>query len=266
MSDPDEISWEKFVQENPTFTGAYYKAWQMLPSLFLATPAPESDPAGMVVLQLMMASVSDFDDIMLLSSTNSHFGALKLLRCAFERAITLKYIAQNPKEAEAFVEFDALDWQRILVGIEAKSGLRMSETSQKNLDNAADRARKKFRQEPCEKCGLRKQTTWTPQSARDLAKRVGLDYMFFDAFELPSKFIHPTYWGTHEAAKRAPMHNTLKHAHELLLEIILVHHRYFHGQTQISQSVEDVIQNFFSIWKYAETDFGLPDRLRRIAL
>jgi|ERR1035437_1599275 hypothetical protein len=266
MPDSDEPSWEKFTQENPAFTSVYYKAWQMLPEFFLATPAPEHDAAGMVVLQLMMASISDFDDIMLLSSQNGHFGALKLLRCAFERAITLKYIAQNPKEAEAFVEFDALDWQRILVGIEGKSGLRMSETSQKNLDNAADRARKKFRQEPCDKCGLRKQTTWTPQSARDLSKRVGMDYMFFDAFELPSKFIHPTYWGTHEAASSAPMYNTLKHAHELLLEIILVHHRYFHEGEQISQSVEDVIQNFFSVWKYSETDFGLPDRLGRIVL
>ncbi len=266
MPDSDEPSWEKFIQENPTFTAAYYKAWQMLPELFLATPAPEHDAAGMVILQLMMASISDFDDIMLLSSNNSHFGALKLLRCTFERAVTLKYIAQNPAEADAFVEFDALDWQRILVGIESKCGLRMSETSQKNLDNAADQARKRFRQEPCDKCGMRKQTTWTPQSARDLAKRAGMDYMFFDAFELPSKFIHPTYWGTHEAAKSGPMYNTLKHAHEILLEILLAHHRYFHRGERISRSVDDVVQNFFSIWKYAETDFGLPSHPSRIVL
>jgi hypothetical protein len=63
--------------------------------------------------------------------------------------VTLKYIAQNPAEAGTFVDFDALDWQRILMSIESKTGLRMPEQSRKNLDRAADQARKKFRQEPC---------------------------------------------------------------------------------------------------------------------
>jgi hypothetical protein len=266
MPDSDKPSWENFTRENPSFTAIYHKAFKMLPELFLETESSEDDTAGMVILQLMMASISDFDDIMILSSQNSHFGALKLLRSAFERAVTLKYIAQNPAEADAFVEFDALDWQRILIGIEAKAGLRMSEPSQQNLNRAAEQARKRFRQEPCEKCGMRKQTTWTPLSAKDLAKRVGMDYMFFDAFEVPSKFIHPTYWGTHQAAGDAPMYNTLKHAHEILLEIFLVHQRYFRKGELLSQPIEDIVHDFFGIWKYAETDFGLPDHAGRVEL
>ena len=187
---------------------------------------------------------SDFDDIMLLSSTNSHFGALKLLRCAFERAITLKYIAQNPKRPRLSSNLTPSTGRGFSLASKPNPACGCR-NGQKNLDNAADRARKKFRQEPCEKCGLRKQTTWTPQSARDLAKRVGLDYMFFDAFELPSKFIHPTYWGTHEAAKRAPMHNTLKHAHELLLEIILVHHRCFTGKRRFPNQWRTLFKTSF---------------------
>jgi len=152
----------------------------------------------MVIDQIILALLPDFDDILLLSSHNGHWGALKLLRCAFERVVTLKYIAQNPSEVEAFIDFDSLDWKRILMGIENKTGLRMSETSQTNLDTAVAAARTRFRQEPCETCGLRKQTTWTPLSARDLAKRTGMEHMFFHAYESASKFIHPTFWGTHQ--------------------------------------------------------------------
>jgi hypothetical protein len=264
MLNADEPSWEKFIQENPAFPAVYHRAWQMLPELILATTPSEQDTAGTVIFQLMTASISDLNEIMLLSCNNGHLGALKLLRCAFERVVTLKYIAQNPAEAGTFVDFDALDWQRILMSIESKTGLRMPEQSRKNLDRAADQARKKFRQEPCEKCGMRKQTTWTPRSPKDLAARTGMQYMFFDAFELPSKFIHPTYWGTRQVISSPPMYNTLKHAHEILLETILVHPRYFCPAEPISPSVLGVVEDFFVIWKYAETDFGLPDRLKQI--
>ncbi len=60
------------------------------------------------------------------------------------------------------------------------------------------------------------------------------------------------------------MYNTLKHAHEILLETILVHPRYFCPAEPISPSVLGVVEDFFVIWKYAETDFGLPDRLKQI--
>ena len=91
---------------------------------------------------------------MTLSSHDGHWGALKLLRSLFERTVTLKYIAQNPAEAEAFRDFDALDWQQILA-IEAKYALRPSEEARSRIVEAAKAARKTYRQEPCSVCGLR---------------------------------------------------------------------------------------------------------------
>lgn len=256
MSDSLEPDWKTFTEENPAFTGLYHKAFQLLPKLAFETTPPESDDAGLVILQLVLASLPDFDDIMTLSSHNAHWGALKLLRCAFERTVTLKYIAQNPTEAKAFIGFDALDWKRVLTGIENNFGLRMPESSQKSLDRAATEARKAFRQEPCDKCGLRKQTAWTPHSVKDLAKRTGMDYIFFEAYEMPSKFIHPTYFGTRGITLSAPMHNTLKHTHGLLVETIVAHQRYSSGE--VSERVMEVVEDFFLIWKFAKTDFGFP--------
>lgn len=64
MADTYPLTWEEFVRENPTFTSAYHKAWKLLPALFLAVNPQEDDQAGMLILQLMMASISDFDHIM----------------------------------------------------------------------------------------------------------------------------------------------------------------------------------------------------------
>jgi hypothetical protein len=260
LSAPD---WSTFTRENPTFTALYHKALMMIPTV-LETPPPENDSAGMVIQQLMAASVPDFGDIMILASNDAHWGAWKLLRCAFERTVTLKYIAQNPEEAQAFVEYDAITWKSVQAGIEGDFGLRLSVDAQKNLDQAVLEAREKFRQERCPECKMRKRTSWTPHSVQELAKRTGMDYMFFEAFEMPSKFIHPTYFGTYSITGAAPVHNTLKHTHENLLETILAHERYFRGAAPMSELVVAALEDFMRVWKFAKTDFGMPDRFSNV--
>jgi len=253
-------TWNVFNQESPAFTTVYHKAFQTVPKLVLETTPAENDEPGHVILQLMLASLPDFDDIMTLSSRDAHWGALKLLRCAFERTVTLKYISQNPSEAQAFVDFDAIDWKAVLTSISKICGLQMSEQSQKNLDRRAEDARKRYRQDPCPQCGLRKQTTWTPHSVQTLAGKVKLDYMFFEAYAMPSKFIHPTFFGTRNLSQEVPppMYSTLKNTHCLVVETVLAHQRYFHGDAFPSELASEIIGEFLSVWKYADTDFGLP--------
>jgi hypothetical protein len=168
----------------------------------------------------------DLDDILTLSSHDGHWGALKLLRSLFERTVTLKYLVENPAEAQAFIDFDAIDWQQVLTGIEAKHGIRPSEETQKRIAAAAGAARKRFRQERCKECGQQKQLNWTPKSSKELAELTGLDYMHFEAFVMPSKYIHPTCFGTRASSRDvAPLNNTLKHTHALAIETILAHGR-----------------------------------------
>lgn len=259
MSVPND--WRSFTAAMPTFTTLFHKAFQTIPKLVLDTTPPEDDTAGLVIVQLMMASMPDLNDILTLSSHDGHWGALKLLRSLFERTVTLKYIAQNPAEAEAFREFDALDWQQILSGIEAKYALRPSEEARSSIAEAAKTARKTYRQEPCSVCGLRKQTSWTPKSSKELADLTGLAYMHFEGFVLPSKYIHPTYFGSRGTSSDAtPMNNTLKRTHALALETIITHQRYFHPRGPISEAVHELVRDFFSIWGYSETNFDLVTR------
>ena len=83
--------------------------------------------------------------------------------------------------------------------------------------------------------------------------------MFFHAYELASKFIHPTLWGTHQITRGADVYNTLKNTHELLLHTILAHHKYFRDGQPLPEQMVGVIEDFLSIWEFAETDFGFPE-------
>jgi len=115
---------------------------------------------------------------------------------------------------------------------------------------------------------MRKQNSWTALNSVAMAEKVGLGYLHFECFVLPTKFIHPTYFGANQISKAAPapLHNILKPTHILTLETILTHQRYFHGDPPASPSVVEAIQEFFRTWKFSETDFGLEEGAPRVGL
>ena len=59
----------------------------------------------------------------------------------------------------------------------------------------------------------------------------------------------------------APMYNIIKAAHCLALESILTHKNYFTGDSSPSEEAATSVREFFEIWKYSETDFGLNNEL-----
>jgi hypothetical protein len=266
---PESTGWTTFTREHPEFPELYYKLYRVIPQLVLDTTPPDDDMVGNVVCQLMLASMHDFDDILLLCSKDRHWGALKLLRSLFERTVTLKYLAQNPADTEAFLAFDAVDWDVVISGIEKHFGIRPKEDTQKHVQEAAKNVRQRFKQEPCKECGLRKQTSWTSRSSLELAQKTGLDHLHFEAFVLPSKYIHPTYFGTRNLSQittTVPLYNTLKATHILTLETALAHQRYFEGDPLASTLVADAIPEFFRVWTFSETDFGLGEDAVRAGL
>ena len=55
--------------------------------------------------------------------------------------------------------------------------------------------------------------------------------MFFEAYAIPSKFVHPTLFGTPNRSQEVPppMYTILKVTHCLVVETVLVRQWYFHG-------------------------------------
>jgi len=184
-------------------------------------------------------------------------GAIKLLRGLFEGTVTLKYLADNKGEVDAFLKYDAVDWDAILSGIKKRFNMTGKPDAMKHVHDVATEVKKQFKR--CKECGMRQQNSWSPLNSVAMAEKVGLGYLHFECFVVPSKFIHPTYFGASQVSKAhpAPLENILKATHILTLETVLAHQRYFHGDPLATPAVTDAIQAFLKTWKYSETDFGL---------
>jgi hypothetical protein len=263
---PETITWVKFKLEHPEFLHTYEKLYRAIPPLLIDTKPTDDDVAGIVIWQLVSASIHDFDDILLLCSFDRSWGALKLLRGLFERTVTLKYLSQNPAEAEEFLAFDSVDWDALLSGIEKRFGIPAGVETREHFQKAAQSIKGRFKR--CNKCGAGRPTSWTPRSSIELAETTGLGHLHFEAFVFPSKFIHPTYFGVRQISlgMSAPLTNIIKITHALTLETALVHQRYFKKDALASPTITRGIQDFLHIWKFADTDFGLGEQAREAGL
>ena len=180
------MTWANFIRENPLYQQACEELYLMLPELILQSNPQEDDQAGQVVIALLSALIIDFDDVLILASHDRYWGAFKILRSLFERVVTLKYVVQNPAVAEAFMAYDAIDWDVVLTAIEKTEGLKPLDGTMNRVKAAAAAARTRFRQEPCPQCKLRKQTSWTPKSSLELAESTGLAHLHLMCFLIRS--------------------------------------------------------------------------------
>jgi hypothetical protein len=250
-------SWDELLEWKPAFPAMMHKWLRRLTSLVIHTHPQDNDLVGRLIVNFINACLPDINDFMTLTHADSHHGALKILRSLYERTVTLKYIAANPSEAEKFMDFDAIDWDQVLVEIEKLTGFGLTEPSRTNLKKRTEKARQEFKQAPCPQCGMRKQTSWTKLTAKDMASRVDMGHMHLLTFVMPSKLIHPTAWGMREVnSLEPPLYNNLHSLHELIVQLVLIHRRHFEGGKLLTPMMYSVIEDFLSVWVIAQTSFG----------
>lgn len=257
--DNEITSWPDFLQSNPAFVETFSTELANLSALLKTEPL-ESDVTGALLWRFIFASVLDCNDILTLVSSGGYWGALKLLRSLFERTVTAKYLLLNPSESETFYEFDAIDYKNAMDAIETEAGLKMQPQSRANLDEVAKKARSRFKLEPCISCGKGgRMSSWTPRSVKELSEKTELHYMYFTAWVLPTKLIHPTFYGLEQTIiSKPPIYDTLCNVHSLLVELILIHQRHFMSKLHPTQLMLESVERFLSVWTISRTNFGLP--------
>jgi hypothetical protein len=260
-TDPEVVitaqNWQQLLEWKANYPNTINKWLRLLTRVVIHSAPPEDDLIGSLIVPFIGSSLQDINDLMTLTSHDSHYGAQKILRPFYERVVTLKYIAANPNEAERFMGFDAIDWEQVLIAIAEQSGMQISEPARTNLKNAVAKGRTDYKQAKCSECGLRKQTSWSTLSSNAMSTRVDMGHMHLHAFVIPSKLIHPTYWGMREVVSdNSPMLNTLKCMHELIVQLVLIHRRHFVGAKALTPIMKEAVTDFLKIWTFAETSFG----------
>lgn len=124
-SDDTEERWERWIERNPSFVPSFQRAFRHLAERGL-THLDENNTSDVVISQLLIGALDDFDAVMTLCSSSRILAAHKLLRSLFERIVTAKYLSENPSEVENFVEFNALHWNNVLTRIKEQFGFSMS--------------------------------------------------------------------------------------------------------------------------------------------
>jgi hypothetical protein len=71
-------------------------------------------PADAVVFGLGRIAVEDFLELLLLAGNGYGYGALKLLRSCYELTVTCGYLAKNPDQVTAFLDFHHVSERRAL--------------------------------------------------------------------------------------------------------------------------------------------------------
>lgn len=56
----------------------------------------------------------DFMELFLMAANGYGYGALKLLRAMYEHTVTLKYLYDNPDKLQSFMNYDAIQWHKLV--------------------------------------------------------------------------------------------------------------------------------------------------------
>jgi len=249
-------TWVELLAWREGFPAIIDKWLKVITRLIIHTKIRDDDELGDLIVGFMVASHIDINDLMTLTRYDSHRGAQYFLRALFERTVTLKYLSKHPEHVSAFKEYDAVDWDQILKGIQDLTGMTVGDPARANITQKATEARAKYKQEKCPVCKNQKPTAWTSLNTKEMATRVGLGHLYLNGYLMPSKLMHPTLWGTRERVKReSPMYNTLNCLHHLMVETILAHRRHFMGKQFVTPIMGNAILDFLRVWVFSDTSF-----------
>ena len=237
------------------FLGSLYKSVRaFLPSYPQALSRPlshderskiENVPADRAVSLLAIASLDDFNDVVLLCSMDHGIGAAKLLRPYYERVVTLSYLSANPTEVQDWIDYTDIHWHKLLVEGRVASGDKnwMGKEAER-IEKQFDATKARFLQTDCKKCGTtRLMASWTKKGMPELAQHVGenMRHLYFNGFLSPTMYIHTTFEALttqirflddggvtlDTKTEQEEVHSALGVSHVLLLQTAEVINRHF---------------------------------------
>lgn len=257
---PEE--WDIFFQNHPSWPQKYGLLTSTLHKIFIRE-FETNKPADRVVFYLGRLCVEDFNEIFLLCGNGYGIGGLKILRGLYERTVTLGYIAENPSEAEPFLEYHHIHQGKMLnhagkiFDLENNIGIQEIIIIKENFK----KTKEKFQEVDCKKCGTKKtMVSWSKLDTASMAKKIGLDGLYFPGFFYPTLQTHatPTSLMARMKAKEAEgksfdegaqhewASKALITAHNIMIFVLMIQNTYF--ELNIDSEIEERKADFMEMW------------------
>lgn len=258
---PDQ--WKAFQQRNYEFLARLDNLEDAFKIAFVRS-FDSQGPEATTIFTLGCMCVEEFHEIALFAGNGYGFGALRLLRSLYERAVTMAFLSDSPDQVDAFLNYDAVAKRRAMraarevFGQDIVSDQQMAEVEQRYAE-----VKRNYEVTTCKACGKRGiNYTWHKLNFVEMAKKTIFGKQFVWAYYYPMSQVHSTAQallsrlaetdggviGFDRGLQPERADEALIAAHLIILGVLLTQLKYFNLE-QLDAPLQRCQQDYKEIWK-----------------
>lgn len=206
----------------------------------------------------------EFFEIALLAANGYGYGALKILRSLYERAVTMAFLSENPSEVDAFLNYHAVAQYKLMQALKESFGPTVLPIEiMEKTDDEYTKFKDDYLITLCPKCNTKKVNhTWHKLDIVSMAKKTVFGSLIVPGYYLPMSHTHSTVhallsrleetsdggMGFNPDLQPKEADNALMTAHNIILGVIETQKKFF-KLDQLEGPLQTCFQDFIDIWK-----------------
>jgi hypothetical protein len=186
--------WRDFRKRHALFLEKFPHLEDALKAAFIRS-SEIAEPIDKFVFLYGRLCAEDFSEVLLCCGNGYGAAAMKLVRTLYERAVTLRYLHDNPDKLDDFLDFSHIAKYKQWVAIKETFGKdALSEEMAEDVEQRYLAMKDKFMVTDCEKCDTKKLNhTWSKLDFVAMAKRAGgLAAIIVPGYYMPLRHAHST--------------------------------------------------------------------------
>jgi hypothetical protein len=255
--------WQDFANRNAPFLERFPHLEKAMDIAFNRV-AHLSEPIDKFVLMYGRVCVEDFNEILLCCGNGAGHAGQKLLRGLYERAVTLRYLHENPDEIQNFLDYYHVSQRKLKIACERTMGAdTFSPEQAAEIEREFEEVKDKFMIADCEKCGTKRLNhTWSKLDLVAMANKTSLGKLNALGYIIPLRQAHATVASMLsrmaagdndgisfvDAAQPKEADNALRVAHNILLDVLRVQGEHF-SVPGLKEQNGLCLQDFVDIWQ-----------------
>lgn len=255
--------WQDFERRNAIFLDRFPILEKGI-SLAFSRDVQLSEPFDKFVLLFGRVCYEDFSEILLCCGNGNGQAAQKLLRGLYERAVTLRFLQENPSEFDDFFDFFHISQRKLMIVCRQTIGEEIFPTEMADdIEKNFAEVKGNFMVTDCQKCGTKRLNhTWSKLDFAAMASKTSLGKLIVPGYFLPLRQAHATVASMLsrmapsanngisfvDAAQRKEADNALRVSHNIFLDVLRVQDEHF-AVPGLKEQNEICLQEFMNIWR-----------------
>jgi Family of unknown function (DUF5677) len=220
-------------------------------------------PEERTIYSLGRMCAEEFYEITVLATNGYGFGALRLVRSLYERAVTLAFLSDSPDQVTAFLNYHAVAQFKLMKAIDESFGPgTLSVEAVERTQRDYDEVRENYQVTLCAECGTRRTNhTWHKLDVVSMAKKTIFAPIIIPGYYVPMSQTHSTAralisrleetgdggLGFNPDPQPKQADEALMTAHNIMLGVIEVQKKYF-DLDALAGPLSKCIQDWKDIW------------------